>query len=190
MREWGLVLPTTDQGSTSGASPTEEEALVAAAREGDRGAFAELYARYGRMVHGVLLARVRWTDAEDLVQDVFLIALRRLTSLRDSAAFGGWLAAIARHRAIDHLRRRREVQPPEDSDAAVDEEPQRRALAILEMIQSLPEAYRETLALRLVEGMTGPEIAARTGLTPASVRVNLHRGMKHLRARLGGTEVA
>ena len=58
------------------------------------------------------------------------------------------------------------------------------ALAALAVIQTLPEAYRETLVLRLVEGMTGPEIAARTGLTPASVRVNLHRGMKQLRERL------
>ena len=56
---------------------------------------------------------------------------------------------------------------------------------ILELIRSLPDAYRETLVLRLVEGMTGPEIAARTGLTAASVRVNLHRGMKLLRERLG-----
>jgi RNA polymerase sigma-70 factor (ECF subfamily) len=56
----------------------------------------------------------------------------------------------------------------------------------LRVIQQLPEAYRETLVLRLVEGMTGPEIAERTGLTPDSVRVNLHRGMKALRARLEG----
>jgi RNA polymerase sigma-70 factor (ECF subfamily) len=120
---------------------------------------------------------------------VFLIALRRLSSLRDAAAFGGWLAAIARNRATDHLRRTREVVA-EDCDAAVDDAPRRRALAILDVIRTLPDAYRETLTLRLVEGMTGPEIAARTGLTPASVRVNLHRGMKQLRERLGGTEVA
>ena len=55
----------------------------------------------------------------------------------------------------------------------------------LEAIRRLPEAYRETLMLRLVEGMTGPEIAARTNLTPDSVRVNLCRGMKLLRAQLG-----
>jgi len=48
----------------------------------------------------------------------------------------------------------------------------------------LPETYRETLILRLVEGMTGPEIATRTGLTHGSVRVNLHRGMQQLRAKL------
>ena len=56
---------------------------------------------------------------------------------------------------------------------------------MLEAIRSLPEAYRESLALRLVQGMTGPEIADRLGLTPGSVRVNLHRGMKRLRDRLG-----
>jgi RNA polymerase sigma-70 factor (ECF subfamily) len=59
-------------------------------------------------------------------------------------------------------------------------------LIALGEIQRLPEAYRETLILRLVEGMTGPEIAERTGLTHDSVRVNLHRGMKLLRERLEG----
>jgi RNA polymerase sigma-70 factor (ECF subfamily) len=53
------------------------------------------------------------------------------------------------------------------------------------MIRGLPEAYRETLILRLVEGMTGPEIAERAGLTAGSVRVNLHRGMQMLREKLG-----
>ena len=58
------------------------------------------------------------------------------------------------------------------------------ANAVLGIIRGLPEAYRETLLLRLVEGMTGPEIAARTGLTPGSVRVNLHRGMTQLKEKL------
>ena len=52
-------------------------------------------------------------------------------------------------------------------------------------LAALPEAYAETLALRLVEGLTGPEISERTGLTPGSVRVNLHRGMALLREKLG-----
>jgi RNA polymerase sigma-70 factor (ECF subfamily) len=54
----------------------------------------------------------------------------------------------------------------------------------LEAIRELPEAYRETLLMRLVEGLTGPEIARRSGLTEGSVRVNLHRGLKMLRDRL------
>ena len=61
------------------------------------------------------------------------------------------------------------------------------AVAILDTVMSLSEAYRETLILRLVEGMTGPEIAARTGMTHGSVRVNLHRGMQQLRAKLSSS---
>ena len=59
-----------------------------------------------------------------------------------------------------------------------------QAAAVLDAVRRLPDAYRETLILRLVEGMTGPEIAARTGMTHGSVRVNLHRGMEQLRAKL------
>ena len=157
--------------------------LVRASQQGDRSAFAELYRQYARPVHGILLARVPVSVVEDLVQDVFLRAMQQMASLRDPAAFGGWLAAIARHRAADYLRRTPKVT--ELTDQADYAAPDRtEPLAILAAIRTLSDAYRETLILRLVEGMTGPEIAARTGLTPASVRVNLHRGMKMLRERL------
>lgn len=163
-------------------SATAEGDLVRAAQGGDRAAFGLLYERYGAMVHGVLLARVSWEDADDLLQDVFVTALERLPTLRDVRAFGGWLAAIARNRATDHHRRWRALgsELPDDV-ASGGEGPGTEALAALAAIKALPAAYRETLTLRLVEGMTGPEIAARTGLTPRSVRVNLHRGMKKLR---------
>ena len=72
----------------------------------------------------------------------------------------------------------------EDAIAPARQGDRLEAMAVLDAIRSLPEAYTETLVLRLVEGMTGAEIAERTGLTPASVRVNLHRGMKLLRERL------
>jgi RNA polymerase sigma-70 factor (ECF subfamily) len=159
--------------------------LVRAARAGDRTAFAELYRRYTRMVHGLILARVPYADADDLVQEVFLTALRRLGALRNPAAFPGWLAAIARNRATDHLRRLPRDAPLDEADGVIDED-RSTALAVLAEIRRLPEPYREPLVLRLVEGMTGPEIAARTGLTHGSVRVNLHRGMKLLRAALKG----
>ncbi len=83
----------------------EDGRLVRAAREGDRSAFAALYDRYARIVHGLLLARVSRDEVEDLVQDVFLSAWRRLEDLRDPAAFGGWVAMIARNRATDFHRR-------------------------------------------------------------------------------------
>src|SRR5687767_2719666 len=164
-----------------------EIALVAAALAGDREGFGRLYDLYAPLVHGILLARVPRAEVDDLVQDIFLHAFKKLHTLRDRAAFGPWIAMIARNRAIDFHRRTRETVEITD-DMGGSNTSDSRATEILELIRSLPDAYRETLVLRLVEGMTGPEIADRTGLTPASVRVNLHRGMKLLRQKLGYTE--
>lgn len=155
-----------------------------AARAGDRTAFGRLYGLYVRMVHGIMLARVPRTEVDDLVQDVFIQALSRLSGLRDAALFPGWLATIARNRANDYHRRSHETDEL-PADLAGGYTPDPEAAMVLEAIRSLPDAYRETLILRLLEGMTGPEISARTGLKPDSVRVNLHRGFKLLRARLG-----
>jgi RNA polymerase sigma-70 factor (ECF subfamily) len=173
--------------------PAHDSAQVTAAKCGDRQAFGRLYERYAPMVHGILFARVPGVEVDDLTHEVFLAALRQLHKLRKEAAFGAWLAQIARNRANDYYRRgpqRAESELPEvlkghgDGSASAGAE----AGAALRALRELPETYRETLILRLVEGMTGPEIAARTGLTPGSVRVNLHRGMKMLREKLGKKE--
>ena len=120
-----------------------------------------------------------------------MIALRRLSTLREPGSFGAWLVAIARNRANDFHRRsvheeQLEDEPPDRDIATGDagKDHKDEAFAILKAIRSLSEAYQETLMLRLVEGLTGPEIAARTGLSHGSVRVNLHRGMQQLRAKL------
>jgi RNA polymerase sigma-70 factor, ECF subfamily len=173
-----------------------EDSLVRAAQSGDRAAFGLLYARYSRMVHGILLARVPFSDVDDLVQDVFLQALPRLGALREVSRFPGWLASITRNRATDFHRRAKPSDEFNEESASAQSEPvapstrhsshsSAEAHAVLDAIRSLPDAYREPLVLRLVEGMTGPEIAARTGLTHGSVRVNLHRGMIQLREILG-----
>jgi RNA polymerase sigma-70 factor, ECF subfamily len=184
-------LPRGPLREPSALEVSEDATWVAAARDGDSAAFGQLYERYARMVHGVLLAKVPAGEVDDLVQDVFMMALRHLSTLRKTGGFGAWLAAIARNRATDYRRR----SAPEDqlTDDTSDREigytnpggdPERTAVTVLDAIRGLPPAYRETLILRLVEGMTGPEIAARTGLTHGSVRVNLHRGMQQLRAKL------
>jgi RNA polymerase sigma-70 factor (ECF subfamily) len=159
--------------------------LVRAAQAGDRGAFDVLYRRFGRMVHGILLAHGPREEAEDLVQEVFVKAWARLADLREPAAFGGWLARLARHRATDALRGRRDHLPLDPALPATDST-HAEALAVIQIVHTLPEAYRETLVLRLVEGLSGPEIAELTGLSPGSVRVNLHRGVALLRERLAG----
>jgi RNA polymerase sigma-70 factor (ECF subfamily) len=138
------------------------------------------------MVHVILLARVPGGEVDDLVQDVFVRAMRQLHTLRDVTCFGGWLATVARNRANDYHRRSVEqVELNEEAHVGGDPHPGDDGASILAAIRSLPEAYCVTLILRLVEGMTGPEIAERTGLKPGSVRVNLHRGMQLLREKLG-----
>ena len=157
---------------------------VRAVAEGDGDAFGRVYAAYGRMVRAILLGRVPRREVDDLTQEVFLTAYTRVRELRDPAAFGGWIAAIARNRATDHLRQSR------DHDELPAEVPGGDAIEadtfiVLDAVRRLPLAYRETLLMRLVEGLSGAEIADRTGLSPGSVRVNLHRGMKLLREKLG-----
>lgn len=161
--------------------------LVRAAQAGDASSFEMLYAKYAPVVHSIVLGRLAAADADDVTQNVFIIAWRKLGSLREPSAFAGWIVRIARNAAEDHRRRADDslqldvvyAASARQSDAA-------EAAQALAAIRALPEAYRETLLLRLVEGMSGSEIAERTGLTPGSVRVNLHRGMQLLRDALGG----
>ena len=181
----GLNAPRPRLVAGAGAPPPAGLAgTIRAAAAGDRDAFAVLYADYFRMVHAVLLGRVPRRDVDDLAQDVFLTAFTRLKGLREPEAFGGWLATIARNRATDHLRRSHEqVELPGELPGGDPIEAE--TFAVLEAVKQLPEAYRDTLLMRLVEGMTGAEISERSGLTAGSVRVNLHRGMALLREKLG-----
>lgn len=164
-----------------GGSP--DLSLVAAAQAGDRTAFGRLYLLYSKTVHAILLSRVPPAAAEDLVQEVFMQAMKSIGSLRDPQAFAAWLAQIARNKAHDHFRRSVAVEElPEQVPGGVT--PTLDGVRVLAAIRSLPVAYQETLLMRLIEGMSGPEIAARTGMTHDSVRVHLSRGMKMLREKL------
>jgi RNA polymerase sigma-70 factor (ECF subfamily) len=173
---------TVNTGGRAEADPAE---LVRAAQSGDRRAFGELYMRYAGIVRSIAAARLPIDEVADAVQEVFLRALRKLVALRDARRFGAWLAAIARNTVHD-------LQKDASASVGVEQEPASRetqldqiaARAAVRAIRRLPAAYRNTVRMRVVEGMTGPEIAVRTGMSPASVRVNLHRGLKILRQRL------
>ncbi|CAN5351664.1 sigma-70 family RNA polymerase sigma factor [soil metagenome] len=146
--------------------------------------FDDLYKQYAPMVHGIVLARVPYDEVGDIVQEVFLSAYKNLHTLRETNAVGGWLATIARNKANEFYRQKRPTEElPESLSGKRDL--RHEAAEALTAIRSLPDTYRETLVLRLIEGMTGNEIAEKTGLTPDSVRVNLHRGMEQLRQKLG-----
>jgi len=159
---------------------------VAAARRGSQPAYVALYRRFLPLVHGILVSRWLPADADEMSQECFALAFSRLQQLREPMHFGAWIATIARHLPPPAGRGETGADVLEGlADAASSPERRSEADAVLRALAGLPEAYRETLALRLVEGLSGPEIAVLTGLTPDSVRVNLHRGMHKLRAALG-----
>lgn len=145
-----------------------------------------LYERFAPVVHGCLLAQAPAQEVEDLVQDTFARALASLSTLREAAAFPGWILRIARNLAASAHRR----LPASDeglgelATTAAGPEAITAAHGLLGVVSRLPLKLREVLILRLVEGLNGPEIAELTGLTHGTVRVYLHEGMQRLRAEL------
>ncbi len=159
---------------------------VGQARRGSQRAFAALYRRFSPLVHAIQLSRFPPAIADELTQECFANAFMRLDQLQDDAKFGGWIAAIARRmRPVTGVATTTDRNLDDFNNDGAKPEDAAEAARIFRAIAGLPEAYRETLMLRLAEGMSGQEIAVLTGLTPQSVRVNLHRGMAKLRDALG-----
>ncbi|MFG2475209.1 RNA polymerase sigma factor [Streptomyces fagopyri] len=176
-------------------------AAVARAQEGDEAAFAVAY----RMVQPGLLGYLRGIvgdDAEDVASDAWLEIARDLGRFRgDGAGFRGWTATIARHRALDHLRRQK-VRPratPLESEAlelpghhsthdqALETLGTERAL---ELVARLPRDQAEAVLLRVVVGLDGPAAARVLGKRPGAVRTAAHRGLKRLARQLGADGAA
>lgn len=182
-----LFFPTQSESAVSSPKlekQRDEAMLVERVCAGEKDAFDEFYKKLSPLVHGIILARVPRDEVDDIVQEVFIAAFEKLHTLRDSHAVSPWIATIARHRAVEFYRRHKpSVELTED--VRQNGNFKNEANEILDAIRALPETYSETLILRLVEGLTGPEIAEQTGLKHESVRVNLHRGMKLLRKHLG-----
>jgi len=171
--------------SDSSISVFDVVRLLREARCGSQSAFAQLYRRYSPLVHSILLGRFRPALADELTQECFATAFARLNQLKEDHKFGPWIATMARRIQASETTREIGMDAlPEVQCATASPEEKAEAEQILRTIASLPDAYRETLLLRLVEGLSGAEIASLTGLTPESVRVNLHRGMEKLRDAL------
>ncbi|MGV9343342.1 RNA polymerase sigma factor [Streptomyces spiralis] len=171
-------------------------AAVARAQEGDESAFAVAY----RIVQPGLLGYLRGIvgdDAEDVASEAWLEIARDLGRFKgDGAGFRGWTATIARHRALDHLRRVRvrprsaaleqdvlELPGPQNTyEQALESLSTERAL---ELVRSLPRDQAEAVLLRVVAGLDGPSAARVLGKRPGAVRTSAHRGLRRLAALMG-----
>ncbi|MGW2932463.1 RNA polymerase sigma factor [Streptomyces sp. NPDC001156] len=185
---------------SDGARDAELGAAVVRAQDGDEAAFAVVY----RIVQPGLLGYLRGLvadDAEDVASEAWLEIARDLGRFKgDGAGFRGWSATIARHRAMDHLRRRRsrpvpaaldldllELRGPDTADdQALEVLSTRRAL---ELVRGLPRDQAEAVLLRVVIGLDGPAAARVLGKRPGAVRTAAYRGLKRLGRQLGASDV-
>ncbi|MFD4879628.1 RNA polymerase sigma factor [Streptomyces sp. NPDC058420] len=174
-------------------------AAVARAQEGDERAFAVAY----RLVQPGLLGYLRGLvgdEAEDVASDAWLEIARDLGRFRgDGAGFRGWTATIARHRALDHLRRQRvrprsaaleqdvlELPGPHSThDQALESLSTEYALGL---VRGLPRDQAEAVLLRVVVGLDGPGAARVLGKRPGAVRTAAYRGLRRLARELGVAE--
>lgn len=168
---------------------------LGAAREGDEEAFSFVY----RCVHPGLLGYVRGLvrdDAEDVASEAWLQIVRDLATFRGSGAdFRRWAATVARHRAIDHLRRMRSrprgtVIEQDVLDLPAVDDTAGRALEtlsterVLDLVAALPPDQGEAVLLRVVMGLDGPSAAQVLGKRPGAVRAAARRGILRLARQL------
>lgn len=164
-------------------------ALVTAIRSGDQGAMAALYDRYSSIVYSVSLRVLQDTGAaEDVLQETFMQLWRNPGAFDASRGnMAAWLAVIARHRAIDALRRRRPQTDLEDvivsvePDLASDADRSRAMDKVRGALQAMPAPQRSALELAYFEGLTHVEIAEKTGEPLGTIKTRIRAGLLSLR---------
>ncbi len=191
--------PSDRESIRESTGPPEDAELVRRASAGDGSAFEALVLRYEtplrKLVYGYVL---NWQVAEDVAQDAFLLAYRKLGDLGESAAFKSWLYRIAINRAHDELRRSarwgrrldRNVGeealaelPAAGAESAVESRLLRRAL--VRELARLPKSQRTAVVLKDVAGMKYVEIAELLGCPIGTAQIRVHRGRQKLRRGLG-----
>ena len=166
-----------------------DASLLSAVRSGDEHAMAQLYERYSAIVYSVALRILGDTGtAEDVLQEVFM-QLWRSPEVFDASrgSLAGWLAVIARNRAIDSLRKRRpetditEIVVSIAPDFASGAEWSRVLEKIRSTLTSMPSPQRSALEMAFFEGLTHTEIAAKTGEPLGTIKTRIRAGLMTLR---------
>ena len=171
----------------------------------DRAAFAELLRRHQTQVDRVLYHLAPdWSDRADLAQEVWIRVYRNISRLQEPTKFRGWLSRIATNLFYDELRKRKRVASPLSLDAprsledgemdweiagdtpSPDEQMTTREFyeQLREAIADLPEAFRTTIILREIEGLSYEEIAELTGVSLGTVKSRIARARSRLQTQL------
>ncbi len=177
-------MPSTDTNAM-----TSDHALVATVRSGDQGAMTALYDRYSSIVYSVALRVLQDTGAaEDVLQDIFMQLWRNPAAFDASRGnMAAWLAVIARHRAIDALRRRRpendiaDVIVSVEPDLASEADRSRTMDKVRGALQTMPVPQRSALEMAYFEGLTHTEISEKTGEPLGTIKTRIRTGLLSLR---------
>ena len=160
--------------------------LMAAAQKGDRPAYNVLLSEAGMWLERYFRRRVPPHQLDDLVQDVLLALHAKRATYDATRPFLPWLAAIARYRWVDHLRKvyKHESDLLEDDHASTDsdEDVVEARVSLERLFVQLPESQVEAIELVKIEGLSIKEASERTGQSESLVKVNIHRGLKKLSA--------
>jgi RNA polymerase sigma factor (sigma-70 family) len=179
--------------------PSDDHRLVAAVRRGDDRAFEALYARYHRRIHAYVMGMVKdHGRAEDVTQEVFVSALRRMRETERPIAFKPWIYEIAKNACIDQFRRSRRAEEvsleadeglaPSDYGRLVGSDPTPDAAVAAKQdldhlcgaFGGLSDAHHEILVMREFEGMSYREIGERLGMSRPAVESTLFRARRRL----------
>jgi RNA polymerase sigma factor (sigma-70 family) len=194
MSLWRQKPMQADSAPWPDAGATDAE-LVRAARRGEKRAFVEIVKRYQAMVCGIALGILGdFAASEDAGQEAFLTAWRKFSELREPEKLRGWLAQIARHAALGHLRRRKghenldDVAPPIDDAPGPDQTAASadEAALVRQSLAKLPETYRLPLILYYREGQSVRAVAEALEISEDAVKQRLARGREMLRERMEG----
>lgn len=159
--------------------------LMVLAQRGDAAAYRQLLGLCAPLIHRFYARRLPDAALDDLVQET-LMSLHRKRDTWDSARpFIPWIAAIARYRWVDHLRRVYAAPTAElRDDFGIDSEESAIAarFGCDKLLAMLPPAQAQAIRATRIEGLSTVEAAARLGQSESLVKVNVHRGLKKLAA--------
>lgn len=171
---------------------TDRDLVLSVLETGEEAAFRELYRRHTPRLFQFVLRFIGGAemDAEDLVQEVWVNATRRLRDFRWESRFETWLTAIGLNLARDHLRRRKRRGEPEslEGDLPVAAAPHAERMDLEAAIAALPEGYRTVLVLHDVEGFKHHEIAEALGITTGTSKSQLFGARQAVRRLLGSAK--
>lgn len=186
------MMKSNIEGQMIHGGTAQDARLLETVRRGDEQAMAAIYDRYSRIVFSVALRVLRDPSAaEDVLQSVFFGLWRRPESFVSTrGSLGGWLAVIARNRAVDMLRRKRPSEQVEEVSLAspVDLADEAERNSIMEraraVIMRLPTDQRKTLEMAYFDGLTHTEIAEITGDPLGTVKTRIRSALSSLRKEL------